>query len=162
MFIKKKSLELCALFLLTLYFLRRPLVNLVAKFRILFLITFLVTVGFIAGFVVHSRSALASIPQHQDFVDFTDVSRYIYASKNLVCLFVILSYVHLLALMQELPEIGGHVSAILYTITDTRVLVRFLFSILDNSQFFSGNFCSCRHFLCCSSSSTLHFRPRSL
>ena len=79
-------------------------------------------------FVLESQNALAEIPQQQDFVNFTAISRYVYASKNLICLFVILSYVHLLSLMQELPEIGGHVSAILYTITDRRVLVSFIFN----------------------------------
>ena len=97
-----------------------------AAFRILFLAAFSATVGIIVAFVLESKSALAEIPQHQDFVNFTKVFHYIYASKNLICFFVILSYVHLLALMQELPEIGGHVSAILYTITDRRVLVSFV------------------------------------
>jgi hypothetical protein len=121
-------LEFRTFFFLTLFFLRKPLVNLVAAFRILFLTIFFATVGVIGRFIFYSRSALAKIPQHEDFVDFTDVTYLLYVSKNLICFFVIMGYVHLLALMQELPEFGGHVSAILYTITDTRVLVRSIFN----------------------------------
>ena len=113
-----------------------------AAFRVLFLAIFSATVGVIVAFVLEMKSALAEIPQDQDFVNFTKVSHYLYASKNLICFFVILSYVHLLALMQELPEIGGHVSAILYTITDRRVLVSFI----SNSKKFVIFVCSCRRF----------------
>lgn len=94
-------------------------------FQIFFTVMFWTTAGIVVVFVLESRESFSKIPQDHEFVDLLRVSHYIFAIKNLLCFFVIISYVHFLSLMREVPAIGGPVSAILYTIVDVKLLVCF-------------------------------------
>jgi hypothetical protein len=94
-------------------------------FQAFFTIMFWATAGIIVSFVLESRESFSKIPQDHEFVDLLGVSRYVYIMKNMLCFFVIISYVHFLSLMREVPAIGGPVSAILYTIVDMKLLVCF-------------------------------------
>jgi hypothetical protein len=94
-------------------------------FQVFFTSMFWITASRIVLFVLESRDSFSKIPQDHEFVDLWGVSFHIYSMKNLLCFFVIISYVHFLSLMREVPAIGGPVSAILYTIVDMKLLVCF-------------------------------------
>lgn len=94
-------------------------------FQFFFTVMFWTTAGIVVVFVLESRESFSKIPQDHEFVDLLRVSHYIFSIKNLLCFFVIISYVHFLSLMREVPAIGGPVSAILYTIVDVKLLVCF-------------------------------------
>jgi hypothetical protein len=98
-------------------------------FQAFFLTIFWAIAVIVGLFVWESRDLLSKIPKDDEFVNLLSISRYIYVMKSLLCFFVVVSYVHFLSLMREVPAIGGPVSAILYTIVDLKLLVclRWLF-----------------------------------
>jgi hypothetical protein len=92
-------------------------------FQAFFLTIFWAIAVIVGLFVWESRDLLSKIPKDDEFVNLLSISRYIYVMKSLLCFFVVVSYVHFLSLMREVPAIGGPVSAILYTIVDLKLLV---------------------------------------
>jgi len=109
-------------------------------FQAFFLTIFWAIAVIVGLFVWESRDLLSKIPKDDEFVNLLSISRYIYVMKSLLCFFVVVSYVHFLSLMREVPAIGGPVSAILYTIVDLKLLIFVILLFIFNTAISTAQF----------------------